>query len=166
MYVPFEELAEHSRIWVYQTDRTFSHEEAEIIAQSLGQFCTQWTAHGHPLQTSFTIEHNRFVILGVDESSAGASGCSIDGSVRNLKELGEQLDLNFFDRQVAFLSSREIVTYPVNRLANLFAQGEITPATFTFNNFVTTKAEWTAAWKTPAKKSWLTKYLPKNTLSA
>jgi len=37
------------------------------------------------LKPPLKLEFNRFVILSVDESSAGASGCSIDGSVRVLR---------------------------------------------------------------------------------
>jgi len=166
MFIPFEKLPPHSRIWIYQADRPFSNDEEKIISNSLTNFCSQWGAHGNPLQTSFKIEYHQFVILVVDESSADASGCSIDGSVRVLKELGNQLTLDFFDRsKVAFLENEKVHTYSLIQLKSLFQSGDLTSASQTFNNLVANKAELESNWKTSVQKSWLTKYLPKDTLS-
>ena len=166
MFVPFEKLPPYSRIWIYQANRPFSSDEEKIISNSLMNFCSQWEAHGNPLQTSFKIEYHQFVILVVDESSAGASGCSIDGSVRVLKELGNQLNIDFFDRsRVAFLESEKVRSYSLVQLKSLFQSGDLTSASQTFNNLVANKSEWETNWKTSVQKSWLTKYLPKDTLS-
>jgi hypothetical protein len=166
MFIPFEKLPPHSRVWIYQSDRPFSVDEENIISNSLLSFCSQWEAHGNSLQTSFKIEYHQFVILTVDESSAGASGCSIDGSVRVLKELGNQLNIDFFDRsRVAFLESEKIRSYSLNQLKSLFQSGDLTSASQTFNNLVASKAELEINWKISVQKSWLTKYLPKDTLS-
>src|SRR5882757_1942285 len=166
MYIPFEKLPPLSRVWVYQADRSFSPDEEKIIFETLTGFCSAWEAHGDPLKTSFKIEFNRFVILSVDESSAGASGCSIDGSVRVLKDLGNQCNINFFDRtKVAFLVNGKIETYPLNELKSLFASAQLKPSMQTFNTLVASKGEWEESWKITAEKSWLIKYLPKDALS-
>lgn len=166
MFIPFEKLPPHSRVWIYQADRPFSADEEKIISNSLTNFCSRWEAHGDPLQTSFKIEYHQFVILTVDESSAGASGCSIDGSVRVLKELGNQLHVDFFDRsQVAFLENEKIQSYSLVQLKSLFQSGKLTATSQTFNNLVVNKAEMESNWKTSVQNSWLTKYLPKDTLS-
>src|SRR2546423_1026661 len=148
MYIPFEQLPSHSRVWIYQAGRSFSLVEEKIISESLKDFCSGWVAHGNPLQTSFKIEYNQFIILSVDESSAGASGCSIDGSVRTLKELENQLNINFFDRtKVAFLVDDKIQTYALSQLNSLFESGRLKATTPSFNNLVATKSEWEANWK-------------------
>src|SRR6478609_8663044 len=149
MFIPFEKLPPHSRVWLYQADRPFSADEEKIISNSLTNFCSCWEAHGNPLQTSFKIEYHQFVILTVDESSAGASGCSIDGSVRVLKELGNQLHVDFFDRsQVAFLENEKIQSYSLVQLKSLFQSGKLTATSQTFNNLVVNKAEMESNWKT------------------
>jgi hypothetical protein len=166
MLIPFEKLPSYSRIWIYQADRPFSNDEEHIISNSLMNFCSQWEAHGSPLQTSFKIEYHQFVILAVDENSGGASGCSIDGSVRILKELGNQLSVDFFDRsKVAFLEIEKVRTYSLNQLKSLFQSGDLTSSSQTFNNLVANKAELEVHWKTSVQNSWLMKYLPKDTLS-
>lgn len=166
MFIPFEKLPPYSRIWIYQSDRPSSVDEEKIISDSLMNFCSRWEAHGNPLQTSFKIEYHQFVVLAVDESSAGASGCSIDGSVRVLKELGRQLGIDFFDRtKVAFLEGDKIQSYSLSQLKSLFESGGLTSNSQTFNNLVASKAELETDWKISVQKSWLTKYLPKDTLS-
>ncbi len=166
MYIPFEQLPPHSRIWIYQADRSFSLEEERVIFDVLKDFCSQWLAHGNPLQTSFKIQYHRFIILSVDESSAGASGCSIDGSVRVLKELGNQLNIDFFDRtKIAFLVDGQIQSYPLGQLNFLFESNKLIASSPTFNNLVATKGEWEKSWQTTVERSWLIKYLPKNALS-
>jgi hypothetical protein len=89
MYIPFNQLPPDSKIWIYQADRVFSDTEEKIIAERLKSFCSQWAAHGHPLQTSFKIEHNQFIVLSVDENTAGASGCSIDEGFKGVEPPSE-----------------------------------------------------------------------------
>jgi len=166
MYIPFEKLPPHSRIWIYQADRVFSSDEERIISESLMGLCSSWEAHGNALRTSFRIEYHRFAILAVDESLAGTSGCSIDASVRILKQLGNQLKIDFFDRSlVAFLENEKVQSYSLAQLRSLFESGHLRAASQTFNNLVANKGEWEINWKTSIQKTWLTKYLPKNTLS-
>lgn len=166
MYIPFEELPPPARVWIYQADRPFSLAEEKLIAEALVGFCSRWEAHGRPLPTSFKIEFKQFIILSVDENSAGASGCSIDGSVRALKELGNQLMIDFFDRtKIAFLMDGKIAAFPLNQLRTLFESGKIKPSTLSFNNLTPSKSEWEKNWQTTVKNTWLSKYLPKDALS-
>ena len=166
MFVEFEELPASSRIWIYQFNRKINSQERSIIENTLQQFCDQWQAHGAPLKTSFQIPFDHFLILTVDENVASASGCSIDGSVRILKELGAQLNLDFFDRtQAAFLVDNSIVLFPLVKLKELFISGTLNPNAITFNNLVPSKGDFQMSWQVPVSQSWLARYLPKSTLA-
>ncbi len=166
MYLPFESLPGHSRIWIYQSSRTFSSTEKKQLSAGLKELCEQWSAHGTPLHTSFTVEFDQFVIMAVDEQQHGASGCSIDGSVRYLKSLQNELGLDFFDRsEIAFLHNDKISLYPLTELKSLFESRTLSPDTITFNNLVNTKDEWTADWKQPVRSSWVARYLPKTAVA-
>jgi hypothetical protein len=166
MYTPFNELPNHSRIWIYQSDRKLigsEKQEAEVI---LRDFCESWTVHQQDTRASFSIEHDQFIVLGIDEDYRQASGCSIDSSVRTLKGLQERLGLNLFDRtKVAFLVNDSIKTYPLARLKTLFETGELNKLTITFDNLVPSRGDLARAWKTPVEKTWLAKYLPNSTLA-
>lgn len=166
MFVPFEELSPTARVWIYQLDRSISGLEKSEIGKAIKGFCHQWQAHGAPLRTSFQLIHNHFLVLAVDETAGSASGCSIDGSVKVLKELGERYDIDFFNRTLAaFLINNEIVVYPLNQLKEIFTSGTLSPAATTFNNLVESKAAFLENWMVPVGKSWLAKYLPKSTLA-
>ena len=162
MYLPFEQMPGDARLWVYQADRALSDVERAAVENSLHHLCDSWAAHGTPLHTSFRIELNQFIVLAVDERQAGASGCSIDGTVRLLKSMQERLGLDFFNRQqVAFADGKSVRLYPLSELKTLFETGILTADSVTFNNALTTKAEWEQRWRVPVKDSWLSRYLPK-----
>lgn len=166
MYIPFNQLPPDSRVWIYQADRSFSEGEEKIISDSLKDFCGQWAAHGTQLETSFVIMHNQFIVLSVNENAYGASGCSIDGSVRVLKELTERLNIDFFNRtKIAFLIEGEIRLYSMSELPALFKSGKLSGSSISFNNLVPDKSSFEKAWKISVENSWLAKYLPKSTLS-
>ena len=67
MYIPYPELPNNSRVWIYQSDKELSIEEIEYICAKAILFIEKWTRHGDDLKGSFTIKYNQFLVLGVDE---------------------------------------------------------------------------------------------------
>lgn len=161
MYLPFEQLPGNSRIWIYPSDRPLTAAEQDGAAASLKEYCSGWSAHGHPLHTSFRIIHDHFIILAADEQAAAASGCSIDGSVRHLKQLGAQLGIDFFSRTlVPFLKAGKVTFIPLEALKEAFRSGELLAETLTFNTLAATVAELEGSWLVPAGQTWLSRYVP------
>jgi hypothetical protein len=166
MIAPISQLPDSTRVWIYQANRTITLQEAEVIKSTLSEFCQQWAAHGQPMESNFEIRENRFVILLVNEENNAASGCSIDGSVRVMKDLQQQLDIDFFDRtKIPFLVNNQIETFPTAKLKVAFVDGLLNDQSITFNTLAATKAELERNWKLSVEKSWLAKYLPKPALS-
>lgn len=160
MFVPFKTLPPTARVWVFQSNRPFSASEIAAIESRLRDFTERWNVHGSALNTSFTIEHGQFIILAADESRQTASGCSIDSSVRTLKELENTLDLNLFDRNiVTFKIGEEIISVPLSRLKENFTSGILKEDTLTFNNLVNTKAQFETEWLVPARDTWVRRYI-------
>jgi hypothetical protein len=167
MYVPFNNIPDHSRIWIYQASRKLTGPERQRATDLLKAFCDTWTAHQQELKTSFTIEHDQFIILAADEDYHQPSGCSIDSSVRALKDLQNQLGVDFFDRtRVAFMVNDEVVTRPLANLRGVFESGELAADTLTFDNLVPSRGDLSRKWKTPVEKTWLAKYLPNSALAS
>ena len=83
-----ENMPPDARVWVYQNNKVFS--DAELIAIKLEgeKFISDWSAHGAALNASFDVLHNRFIVIGVDEKQATASGCSIDRLTRHRRCAG------------------------------------------------------------------------------
>jgi hypothetical protein len=156
MYVPFNEMPDAARIWIYQSDRPLQISEVEHITGVLHQFTENWAAHGVPLRASFTIRHQRFIILAADESHHAASGCSIDASVGIIKKLEQDLHLNLFDRlQIAFrTASGMVVSAPAATFKKLIAAGDVLASTLVFNNMAQTIGALKSEWEIPASQSW------------
>lgn len=158
MKIPFENMPAYAKIWVYQTDKNLTRHESETIEASLNEQVNEWAAHGAPLMGAFKILHNRFVIIAVDETYNGTSGCSIDASTNWLKMLGQNLNINFFDRSIAYLSTDDLKTVDFLKVKNEIAQGNINSETIIFNNLVNTISDYQQNWKIKAEDSWLKKH--------
>lgn len=156
----YTKLSDTSKVWIYQSNRTFSAKEITEINELGQQFVTAWNAHGQKLSASFDLLYDRFMVLMVDENEAHASGCSIDSSVGFIKKIEQQYQVNLMDRMnVAYISNDEIATTHLHQMQNLIAEQLIDDETIVFNNLVSTKKEFISHWKTPIKSSWHAKML-------
>lgn len=158
MFVPYTSLPTHARVWIYQADRSLTNAELDIISTLLKSFTEEWMVHGQPMDASFEIRYNRFILLAANDQ---ASGCSIDSSVRTIKEIGEKLGVDFFNRQlVCFKRGEDVFSLPLSGLKEEFANGKIDASVYVFNNLVDTKAGVEENWLQQAGNSWLKRYLP------
>ena len=149
------EFSSHSRVWVYQSDRKLTDAEALQAQVLLDNFTTGWTAHNNQLLAKAEIRYNRFLILIVDESQAGASGCSIDKSVNFMKQLEQQFGINLFDRfNLAYRDGEEILSVPRHQFEDLLKAGKIDTETIVFNNLAQNITELQTKWEVPFKDSW------------
>lgn len=94
----FEDLHNESKVWIYTSDRELTAVEVDLLQKEANTFVKDWAAHGAGLKARALVYKNRFLILAVDETNVHASGCSIDSSVKFIKTIGNQLNVNFFDR--------------------------------------------------------------------
>jgi hypothetical protein len=149
------EFSSHSRVWIYQSDRKLTADEAVQIQVNLDNFTRSWTAHNNQLKAKAEIRYNRFLVLIVDETQAGASGCSIDKSVNFMKQLEQQFDINLFDRfNLAYRDGEEVLSVPRHQFEELLKTGAINTETIVFNNLVQNVAELQTKWEVPFKDSW------------
>ena len=158
MLVPFNKMPDCARVWVYQADRDLSDAEVQYVQQTLDNQVNNWAAHGAALAGAATILHKRFVIVTVDENHNQVSGCSIDASTNWLKNLGAEMNLNFFDRSVAYIQNAEIKVVEMLKIKTLVSEGIITPNTLIFNNLVPNMGEFKNAWNVSAGESWMKRY--------
>lgn len=161
MYVEFNNMSEDSRVWIYQAARQFTEQEKALIASRLSAFCDGWNTHGTRMPTSFQILDNQILVLVVDESGLGASGCSIDSSVRTLRELESEIENNITDQgKVTFKSSTgEISVASALGIKSKVTSGEINSQTPIINPQVKSKKDLESIWIL-AGNSWLNRYFP------
>lgn len=157
MFIPFSTLPDDARIWIYQASRNLTGSDLSILTEALTTFTNQWNVHGNPIETSFDIRFDRFIILAANDQ---VSGCSIDSSVRIMKALGTEVAIDFFDRtQIAFLKDGQVETYPLSKLKEAYENEQWTSESLTFDNQASTLKDLSEKWIIPAKTSWLKRYL-------
>lgn len=156
----FTHLPAGSRVWIYQADRAFTSSEAEAISGAISQFVSQWLAHKAKVIGDGALLYNRFVILVADEEKLQVSGCSIDSTVRFIKELGAQYQVNFFDRfYTCYWNEGQVEGLDFETFKARVAEGKITTDTIVFNNVVTTLAGLQTQWQLPLSKSWHSRFV-------
>ncbi|WP_316807003.1 ABC transporter ATPase [Pedobacter agri] len=144
-----------SRVWVYQSDRKFTPAEEIAILDKLSSFTNQWKAHGNELLAKAEIRHGFFIILTVDESQANVTGCSIDSSVRLIKEIEQEYQVDLFNRfNMAYKVGNDVVVNSKEDFETLINIKQINSETIVFNNMVQTLAELENKWEVPFKNSW------------
>src|SRR6476620_5228843 len=152
----FEELPDDSRVWVFAADRTLDEQQSKQMRAEVDRFLPRWTAHGSPLTVGRDWRYGRFLTVAVDQSTAGASGCSIDGLFRTLKSLEPKLGASLVTSGLIFYCDEkgEIQSVDREQFAALGAEGKIGPTTRVFDPIVTTLGEWRARFELDLKDSW------------
>ncbi len=151
----FTSLPDNARAWVYQSDREFTDAEVSEIEERISGFTAEWASHQRDVTAMGKVLYKRFIVLCADESQFQVSGCSIDSSVRFIKEVEQSYGLNLFDRMsVAYREGDHIETVARNGFQQLVSQGKVNANTIVFNNMITTKAELNTQWEVPAAQSW------------
>lgn len=155
MYLPFEQMPDHSRVWVYQANRSFSTTEIQSIQDYLVPSLTQWAAHGAGLNASFEIRFQQVIVIAVDETVNAASGCSIDASTRWFKEMGASLGIDFFDRNTAVVEGEALTLLPTTALKN---NPHLVPSSRVIPLQTESLGAYRAGWLQPAESTWLKRY--------
>ena len=153
MFVTFDSLPETARVWIYQADRTFTEEEMTALRGEIEQFLQQWTAHGADLKAGYATPYNRFIVIGLDQQQAAASGCSIDASVHFIQSLEAKYGVTLLDRMNVSYKQGEYIAYkPLNEFRKMAKSKAVSPKTIVFNNLVNNEYE--QDWEVPASESW------------
>ncbi len=149
-------FADGSRVWIYQSSRPFSEKEELEINEQLHHFYAQWQAHGTPVKGWAKLLFRRFIVLMADETDVAVSGCSTDSSVRVVKSIERQYEVNLFDRlSITFLVKGQPEVLPMGQVQYAIDKGYINGDTLLFNNLVATKGEMLKNWLQPLNYSWL-----------
>jgi len=93
-----DQFPDSSRIWIYTANRAVTDAEQRELAVPILAFLDQWAAHGTALKATGAWLNNYQLLIALDESQAGASGCSIDSQTRFLRDLGKQYQIDWFNR--------------------------------------------------------------------
>ncbi|HEX3534674.1 MAG TPA: hypothetical protein VHT23_10670 [Gemmatimonadaceae bacterium] len=160
--VELKDLPDSARTWVFGADSTLDGRASETLLTEVDRFLSQWKAHGSPLTVGRDWKYGRFLTVAVDQSTAGASGCSIDGLFRSLKALEPKLGASLVTSGLVFYRDKSGAIQSTDResFSALGAEGKIRPSTKVFDPTVTLLGEWRAGFELDASRSWHAGLLP------
>ena len=144
MLVDFASLPEESRVWIYQSSRTFSETELVEVHEAIKAFLQDWTAHGSDLNAGYELPYNRFIVIGLDQRNQGATGCSID--------LLDKMNVSY--KQGEFVAYKTLLDFKA-----MAKNKSVSKNTIVFNNLVTNKEEYLNHWEVPAEESWHNRFM-------
>jgi hypothetical protein len=149
--VEFDALPSDARVWVFSADTALTEPNLHTLLTEVDRFLSSWKAHGHPLRAARDFRDQRFLAVGVDQSTEGASGCSIDGLFRTLQEVQSRIDANLLQGgRIFWRESDGSVRGGTRADFAHSASGE----TRVFDTTVTTAAAWRDAFERLARDTW------------
>jgi hypothetical protein len=158
MLVTLDSLPDHAKVWVYQTSRILSETEINDITDYLSEQVANWESHGSPLQASFKFFYDKFLVLAVNTDLQEPSGCSIDSSTKWLKNIQQTLNIDFFDRSIAYFENETLHFFPVLEAKKQVLTGKVSAETTLLNHQVNTLSDLKNNWKLKASDSFMKKY--------
>ena len=162
--VPFETLPDSSRVWIFGSDGVLSDEGTKTLLEGVDAHLADWKAHGAPLTVAREWRDGRFLAVAVDQGTAGASGCSIDGLFRVLQQLERDAGASLVGGGRVFYRDDHAVVQSASRaeVSALVARGAISKDTVVFDTSLTDLGTFRACFERRAKDSWVKELLPES----
>ena len=155
-------LPDDARLWVFGSDRPLTGDEEALLLERVDHFLDGWKAHGRPLAARRWWAYGRFLLVGVDESVAPPTGCSIDARGRTLREVEEITGLHLLEKaDIWFRHGGEIHQVSRASFRAVGSQGDVDGETIVFDPALTRVGELRAGkWERPAAQGWHGRLLP------
>lgn len=145
-----------ARVWVFGAANELTHTASIRLLDAVDDFLGEWNAHGSPLTCGREWRDGRFLAIGVDQSTAGASGCSIDGLFRTLARLEPELGTTLLGGgRVYYRDATGRVNVATRGAFNQLARdGQVGPDTLAFDTSITSAEAWREHFERPIRESW------------
>jgi len=154
MLADFHTLPEESRIWLYAAENALSKDQQSYIINLISENLKGWNAHKKPLTAGVTVLENHFIVIALDESKNGASGCSIDTLQNTIQKIEKELSIPLMNRLNVFCEIEgEIVCVPSFKLASIAKAN-----TLFYDLTIQNKSELNSYFK-PISKGWCAIFL-------
>ena len=149
------QFPDHTRLWIYQSERKLTAAECEQLKMELNSFVERWASHSVNLMATGDVLMSAFIVLGVDESAKGASGCSIDSSVHFVKQLSHSLGVDFMNRMIfTYWQNDEVHFASREAFTQLYNAGKISDETIVFDTLVKNKESFVKSFTKKLADSW------------
>lgn len=153
---PFSELPDDARLWVFAASDRITGERMSELLDAVDEYLAEWKAHGDPLTCAREWRDDRFLVIAVDQSSAGASGCSIDALFRILQQLQGRVGTSLVGGGRVFFRNRagEIEATSRAGFADRAVSGDVDADTIVFDTTVTSANDYRHGFERRAGETW------------
>ena len=154
--VPLDSLPADARTWVCGATPALDTGTAERLLADVDAHLADWKAHGEPLTVARTLVEGRFLVVAVDQRTAGASGCSIDGLFRTLQRAESGYGVSLVAGGRIFWRDTSGVVQGGGRddFREAAALGTVTRDSSVFDTTVSTLGTLRQEFERPAARSW------------
>jgi hypothetical protein len=152
----FEKLPDDARVWIFGAAAPVDDIDSAKLLAAVDTFLVQWKAHGHPLTSAREWRDERFLVIGVDQHTEGASGCSIDGLFRTLQDLEQAVGSSLVGGGLVFFRGPGDLVCALARddFEALSRRGGADGTTPVFDTTITTAGDYRTRFERPASDSW------------
>jgi hypothetical protein len=160
--VPFSQLPDHARLWIFAADRPLDARESATLLDIVDRFVAGWAAHGAPVVGGRDWRHDRFLLVGADERATGVSGCSTDTLFHALGAAEQTLGVSLRDASLVFWRDEHgaIHSAPRPGFRALAAAGSVDGTTVVFDHTIPTVGDLRERWEVRLADSWHARAFP------
>ena len=99
---PISKLAPHfgpeCRVWVFIGKRALDGTETAWANEQLVAFTQSWQTHGKAMNASGFVFESHALVIVANEAGVQASGCSMDKINHQIRQMGAELGVDYFER--------------------------------------------------------------------
>ena len=156
MFVDFKNISDNSLLWIYGSAKGLTSDIQISISQKIISFLNSWAHHGKSLTCSFSILHDRFIVIALDEDINQTGGCSIDGLQKLILKIDDDFSLDLYNRLNVFINAENEIICINSSILN--TNDYITEDSLFFDLNISKKKD-LSNWIIPIKKGWCKRLL-------
>jgi hypothetical protein len=133
----FNDLSSNSKVWIYISNQPIIGSVLSEIKIKFNNFLIQWKSHGENVNGQFQVIDKYIFTIAADVVSQNLCGRAVDAQVRFVKELSEEFQFGFLNRNnMAYLSKDGLKGFDFRQLEELVNNNSISEDTMWCNTFV------------------------------
>ncbi|PCJ59202.1 MAG: hypothetical protein COA79_10910 [Planctomycetota bacterium] len=95
MFVPFNEIPDDSKLWIYISNRILTTLEKETLLGKVEPFLERWRSEGTAFKSSYQFLEDQILIVTGYGDDFSLSGCAMDALMKTVTKWGESLGVDF-----------------------------------------------------------------------
>ena len=158
MWIDFNQLPDDARIWMFSIVGDISEDTLIQMKKELKVFISEWTSHSATLEASAEWWQDNYLIISLDESKYGASGCSIDKLLRFIQKLEADYKISLLVKSKIGILQGETMKYEdLPAIKHMISNGMLNKNAMYGDTTIASKRELRYHFLKPLHEGWLAK---------